>query len=199
MNLADASDAELVSLCTRGRQDAWSTLVRRYQRLVYTVARRARLPEATADDIFQATFVRLYEHLDRLADPARVRAWLVTTARRLTLDALEQQRREQRHSVLAGGGEGPDGDDGVSAGLEVVDPDPLPEEQLAQWQELDLVRRAVDRLEPRLRQFAEVVFLHDPPLRYDEMAQRLGMAEGSIGPTRARCLARLRAELQRLM
>lgn len=190
-------DAALIALCRAGRQAAWSVLVRRYQRLVYTVPRRAGLGEDAAADVFQACFVRLFEHLDRIEDAGRVRAWLVTTARRETLRALEQQQRQVVPAVAA---ESPDAEND-----EATDPldrlpssDPLPEAMLSELQQHDRLRRAVDALDPRSRQFVELLFLQDETPPYSEIAARLGIAEGSIGPTRARCLAKLRAILERL-
>ncbi|MCW5636227.1 MAG: sigma-70 family RNA polymerase sigma factor [Rubrivivax sp.] len=184
-------DAALVEQCRQGREAAWSTLVRRYQRLVYTVPRRAGLGEDAAADVFQATFARLFEHLHRIDDAARVRAWLVTTAKRETLRQLERQARvvDLAGAAAPGGADAEDGDffDRLPAA------DPLPEALLADVQELDALRRAVERLEPRQRQLVELLFLHDEPLPYAQIAVRLGIAEGSIGPTRARVLARLRA------
>lgn len=185
---AELSDDALLQQCRAGRQAAWSTLVRRYQRLVYTVPRRARLDDALAADVFQTTFQRLFEHLDRIDDASRVRAWLVTTAKRETLRLLAERQRV----VAIDGGDGDDGDDGTPAVERVPDPAPLQDEQLAQLQELDRVRAAVDRLDPRARQFVELMFLQPEPLPYAELAARLGIPEGSIGPTRARCLAKLR-------
>jgi RNA polymerase sigma factor (sigma-70 family) len=195
----ELEDAALIEQCRSGREAAWSTLVRRYQRLVYTVPRRAGLSDEAAADVFQATFARLFEHLDRIEDAARVRAWLVTTAKRETLRMLERQSRVvdlaegPAHDAEAGGAE--------SAG----DPfdrlpatDPLPEALLADLQQLDLMRRAVERLEPRQRQFVELLFLQEEALPYSEIAARLGIAEGSIGPTRARVLAKLRTLMEGL-
>jgi RNA polymerase sigma factor (sigma-70 family) len=182
----DLSDAELFSRCRAGTQAAWSTLVRRFQRLVYTVPRRAGLSEDASDDVFQLTFARLFDHLDRIDDASRVRSWLVTTAKRATLDALAAQQRTA--ALMA-----PEAQPGESAAIdEVADLQPLPEQALEEIQELDRVRRAVDRLEPRLRQFVELLFLQDEPLPYSEIARRLGLPEGSIGPMRARCLEKLR-------
>jgi RNA polymerase sigma factor (sigma-70 family) len=185
----DLSDADLLSRCRAGSQAAWSTLVRRFQRLVYTVPRRAGLSEAAADDVFQLTFSRLFDHLGRIDDGSRVRSWLVTTAKRATLDALAAQHRA---AALMEPASGPDQSPTIE---EVADLRPLPEQALAEIQELDQVRRAVDRLEPRLRQFVELLFLQDEPLSYSEIARRLGLPEGSIGPMRARCLEKLRTFL----
>jgi RNA polymerase sigma factor (sigma-70 family) len=186
--LQDVSDDELLALCRAGRQDAWSALVRRYQRLVYTVPRRAGLPDEAAADVFQTTFSRLVEHLHRIDDASRVRAWLVTTARRETLRLLEQAQRTVS-------GDEPAPDDGPTLLESVADDGPAPEMLLSDLEQHDRLRRAVDRLDPRSRQFVEVVFLQDEPLPYAEIAARLGIAEGSIGPTRARVLAKLRALL----
>lgn len=183
-----ASDAALVGRCRRGEAAAWAALVQRFQRLVYTVPRRAGLSGAESADVFQQTFARLVEHLARLDDPSRVRAWLVTTARRETLKLLEQRRR-----FATPLGAPSDPADLAEDPLErLPDPDPLPEELLSMLQEQDRVRRAVERLDERSRRFVELLFLHDPPLAYAEIAGRLGIAEGSIGPTRARCLDKLR-------
>jgi len=204
----ELEDAALIAQCRSGREAAWSTLVRRYQRLVYTVPRRAGLDADVAADVFQATFARLFEHLNRIEDATRVRAWLVTTARRETLRWLEQRSRlvdldgapSRRGVEAADAGEAPgagraaEGDpfDRLPSGA------PLPEALLADLQDFHRLRLAVDRLEPRQRQFVELLFLQDEPLPYGEIAARLGMAEGSIGPTRARVLARLRALLESL-
>jgi RNA polymerase sigma factor (sigma-70 family) len=187
--LPDTPDDQLLQACREGRADAWSTLVRRYQRLVYTVPRRAGLPDEAAADVFQTTFTRLLEHLHRIDDAARVRAWLVTTARRETLRLLEQGARTVS-------GDEPAADDGPTLLERVADESPLPEALLSELQQHDRLRQAVERLEPRARQLVELLFLQEEPLPYSEIAARLGIAEGSIGPTRARVLAKLRALMQ---
>jgi RNA polymerase sigma factor (sigma-70 family) len=183
--LQDATDADLVQRCRRGEQAAWSTLVRRYQRLIYTVPRRAGLSEDQAADVFQLAFQRLYEHLDRIEDGSRVRAWLVTTAKRECLRLLEEARRFAQPATAAG-------DETEDPLARLPDPGPLQDEQLAALQEANRLRLAVDQLDPRSRQLVELLFLQDDPLPYGEIAQRLGIPEGSIGPTRARCLGKLR-------
>jgi RNA polymerase sigma factor (sigma-70 family) len=187
----ELEDAALIALCRSGREAAWSTLVRRYQRLVYTVPRRAGLDDEAAADVFQATFARLIEHLHRLDDASRVRAWLVTTAKREALRALEQRARRVE-LVPERSADGDEGDDGDPFDR-MASPDPLPEALLAELQELDRMRHAVERLEPRQRQLIELLFFQEDALPYNEIARRLGIPEGSIGPTRARVLAKLRA------
>jgi RNA polymerase sigma factor (sigma-70 family) len=191
----EPTDEDLLAGCRAGRADDWARLVERYQRLVYTVPRRAGLDEATAADVFQTCFARLLEHLDRIEDATRVRAWLVTTARRETLRQLERAGRRAFGSEVFDDADAPI--PGFPAEV-LVAAGPGPAEQLSQLEQLDRLRRAVDSLDERSRSFVELVFLQDEPLPYAELAKRLGIAEGSIGPTRARVLAKLRAALQRL-
>lgn len=182
----DLSDAQLAAECLAGRQAAWSTLVRRYQRLVYTVPRRAGLSEAEAADVFQTCFERLHRHLGGMDDTSRLRAWLVTTAKRESLRLLEQAQRLP--AALPAGDEGAD-DDPLA---QIADTSPLQDELLSDLQQQHRVRQAVERLDARSQQLVELLFLQDEPLPYAEVARRLGLAEGSIGALRGRCLARLR-------
>jgi RNA polymerase sigma factor (sigma-70 family) len=179
----ETSDRALIQACRAGEEAAWRLLVRRYERLVYTVPRRAGLAAEEAAEVFQATFLRLYRHLDGVDDPSRIRAWLVTTARRETLRLLGRNTPETSADAEA---------------IEnLVDGSPLPEELLGALQQQDRVRRAVARLDEKSRRFVELVFLQDDPPPYDDIARQLGIAVGSIGPTRARCLAKLRELLAR--
>jgi len=184
--LADEDDAALVARCRRGEGAAWEALVRRYQRLVFAIVRRVGLDEHVAADVFQTVFARLVTHLPRIADPQRLQAWIVTTAKREALLAL---RRGQRNVSMTR----VDDADGEAAEWDIADDAPLPEDALADLQQQDLVRRALDRLEERCRELLLMLFREDgDKLPYEEVAQRLGMSVGSIGATRARCLAKLR-------
>ena len=91
MELTRVGDAELVGRCRDGEDQAWAELVERYSRYVYAIAVRVyRLSDADAEDVFQETFVRAYEHLGELRDPSAVKAWLAQLARRLAVDQLAQ-------------------------------------------------------------------------------------------------------------
>jgi RNA polymerase sigma factor (sigma-70 family) len=191
--MEDLSDSDLVACCRAGQQAAWHALVRRFQRIVYTVPRRAGLPEELAADVFQTTFARLFEHLERIDDPSRIQAWLVTTAKRESLRLLEQSRRVVDLAPAAGADE----DDGSDPLDRLPSDDPLPEQLLSDLQQQDRLRRAVSQLDERSRTLIELLFLQDEPPSYAEIAARLGIPEGSIGPTRARCLDKLRAILKK--
>lgn len=189
----DVSDSALLARCRAGEEAAWKLLVRRYQRLVFTVPRRAGLSEEQAADVFQTVFSRLFEHLDRIDDPSRVHAWLVTTARRETLRLLDLARRVV--DMTPTGGEGDDIGDPMDR---FAGDAPLPDQLLADLQQQDRLARALAMLDERTRSFIELLFLQEEPLTYAEIGARLGVAEGSVGPNRARCLDKLRAALRKL-
>jgi RNA polymerase sigma factor (sigma-70 family) len=178
-------DASLVARCLNGEAGAWTVLVQRYQRLVYAVVRRIGLDEHAAADVFQTVFSRLIEHLPKLKQPERLQAWIVTTAKRETLLAREKARR---HISLTR-----DDDGGPALEDSLVDGTPLAEDALSDLQQLHLLRLGMDQLDARCRSLLTLVFRdEDEHMPYDEVARRLGVPTGSIGPTRARCLDKLR-------
>ncbi len=186
-NPVEPGDAELVAGCLRGDAACWEALVQRYQRLVFAIVRRAGMDEHMAADVFQTVFSRLLSQLARISDPARLQAWIVTTAKR---EALLQRRRGERTISMTGDGEH---EDGRAGDWDVADTAPLAEDALEQLQQVELVRRGLERLDPRCRQLIEMLFNdHDTQIGYAELAARLNMAVGSIGATRARCLEKLR-------
>jgi RNA polymerase sigma factor (sigma-70 family) len=183
----EPGDAELVAGCLRGDATCWEALVRRYQRLVFAIVRRAGMDEHMAADVFQTVFSRLLSQLPRISDPARLQAWIVTTAKR---EALLQRRRGERTISMTGDSAH---EEGRAAEWDVADTAPLAEDALEQLQQLDLVRRGLERLDPRCRQLIEMLFSdEDTQIGYAELAAKLNMAVGSIGATRARCLEKLR-------
>jgi RNA polymerase sigma factor (sigma-70 family) len=168
---------ELLAEAASGRQDAWSEVYRRYSNLVFWVARRVGLDEADAADVCQTTFLRLLDHVDRIADPERVGAWLATTARRESVRV--QQRHRRQH--------------GADLGPEEMDPraEP-PDARILADERADALHRAVTRLPGRSRQLVGLL-LDDREPSYVEIAERLSMPIGSIGPTRLRMLRTIRS------
>jgi len=175
-----ATDKELVIACRQGNESAWAALVDRYQRLVYAVPRRAGLNEDQAGEVFQEVFVTLFEKMNEIKEPDRLHAWLVTTARRKTWRLLSKERTLQSTQT---------GDDDEA--LVVVDDSPLPDETLVRLEEQHRIRTALGGLDPRCRQLLTMLYYQAEPPPYSEIAAVLGTPEGSIGPTRARCLKKL--------
>ena len=183
-------DAALIARCRAGDASAWAALVRRYQRLVYAIVMRAGFDEHGAADVFQTVFARLVEHLPRLAQPERLQAWIVTTAKR---EALRTRHIGQRTVSMTRDDDDGYEDEGAAIEDTLADDAPLAEDALADLQQLDLLRAGLDRLDARCRDLLLLVFRDDDEkLPYEDVAQRLSMPVGSIGPTRARCLGKLR-------
>ena len=171
--------ARLVHAAAGGDQRAWDALVREFSAMIWAVARAHRLHDANAADVAQATWLRLLEHLTRLKDPARVGAWLATTARRECLRVI----REGDRSVLYGD-EPPER---ASVDMPPGDSLLIGERDAALW-------RGFARLRPSDQALLRLL-MADPRPPYDEIAAALDIPIGSIGPTRQRALARLRREL----
>lgn len=179
--LAGEEVGRLVGLAACGDGDAWADLVREFSGLVRAIARTHRLSEADIGDVTQATWLRLFEHLDRITEPSRLGAWLATTARRECLSIL---RGGQRHTLL-----GDDIPEREAMDMPAADVLVEAERDEALWQ-------CFMRLPGRDQALLQLV-LAEPRLSYEEIAAALEMPIGSIGPTRARALERLRRELER--
>lgn len=183
---AKNDDAALVKRCIGGDGAAWSALVQRYQRLVYAIVLRTGMDEHMAADVFQTVFERLLKHLPKLEDPTRLQAWIVTTTKR---EALLQRRRGRR-TVSMTQDESPD-DQGPDWDIE--DDAAGTEEAIEELQQLNLVRDAIDHLDDRCRDLLLLLFRDETgKLSYEDIASQLGVTTGSIGPTRSRCLDKLR-------
>jgi len=178
------TDKELLIACRKGDESSWEALVDRYQRLIYTIPRRAGLNQDQASDVFQDVFVTLLEKIDDINEPDRLHAWLVTAARRKTWRLVAKERS------LKGIDSEPEdeGDDELAA---IVDNKPLPDEVLLQLEEQHRVRTAVAELDERCQKLLTMLYYQTEPPSYAEIAESFGTSEGSIGPTRARCLKKL--------
>ena len=171
----------LVRAAAAGDETAWNRLVEAYSGLVWAIARSHRLNDADAANTAQSTWLRLLEHLSDLNDPDRVGAWLATTARRECLRVLRAGNRQL-----------PYGDDLP----EPVDPGPGVDAELLAGERDAALWAAFGRLRPSDRALLRLL-MADPQPSYEEISAALDMPVGSIGPTRARALERLRAELSR--
>lgn len=173
----------LVAAAAAGDEAAWRELVHRYLDFVWSIARSAGLGHCDAADVTQTTWLRFAESLDRLTEPDRAGAWLATTARREAFRVARERRRQvpSEHVPLLADREG------------AVLAEPVGE-RLDRAEDDRRVAAAFSSLSPRCQRLLRTL-VADPAPSYAEVAAALEMPVGSIGPTRARCLEALRAEL----
>ena len=181
---AGLEDVELVRACVRGEGQAWERLIRRHRRLVYSIPSSYRLGPDEADEVFQRVAVLLYQNLKTLRNERALPAWLIVTARR-ECQALLRQR-------------------GRWAPLEDARPDTLVEDPPDVAKALDLIRQkhilelAFERLDPECCGLLTALYREEPRPSYREISRRLGRPVGALGPTRARCLSKLKGIFRRL-
>ena len=180
----EPTDKQLLLACRRGEEAAWEALVRRYQRLIYAIPQRAGLDADAAAEVFQEVFMTLLQKVNHIEQPERLHAWLVTTARRKTWRAISRHRPERQGNVDAESEEN-------DAMLNLPDNAPLPDEMMAKLEEQHRVRAALDALDDRCKKLLTLLYYETEPPSYAVIAAELGTPEGSIGPTRARCLKKL--------
>ena len=175
-----ATTADLMRGVATGDCHAWEELVGRYTGMLYAIARSYGLDAATSGDVVQTTWLRLVEHLGTLRDPGAVGGWLATTARRQCLVLVRTRPREllveQADELYA------------------LDNDHSPEGEVEARDRDARVRAAFHRLPVKDRQLLACLMI-SARCSYADASVRLGMPVGSIGPTRARSLQRLRREL----
>jgi RNA polymerase sigma factor (sigma-70 family) len=177
----DLSNADLLAASAVGEQASWDELVRRFNGLVWSVARGYRLQVGETDDAVQNTWLRLVENLGRITDPDHVGSWLATTARRECLQLLRRRGRTGYPTDTIDAIQVESQEPSLDAGL-LAD-----ERDAALW-------AAVHALPERCWALLRTLMASPPPA-YTEVAAALGMAVGSIGPTRQRCLDQLRTRV----
>jgi RNA polymerase sigma factor (sigma-70 family) len=177
-------DTRLVKECLAGNEEAWSLLIDKYKALIYSIPVKYNLPPHEAADVFQSTCMELLTRLPQLREPRALPKWLMQVAH-------HQCYRVKRQQQLL-----------VSRDGEPDMPDPetpaIAETLVQQTQEEQMLREAVGSLTPQCRRLVELLFFETPPRPYAEVAAELGLALGSIGFTRQKCIERLRRNLDEL-
>lgn len=168
-------------LAADGGHGAWEALVDRFEPMVWSVARGFRLDDATAKDVCQTVWLRLIENIGTIEDPERLPGWLATTTRR---EALRVTRARER-------------DIPSEFEYDVEDPAPSLDEVLIEDEETRAVVRAFKTLDDVCRQLLRLMTI-EPALSYEEMSEIMERPVGSLGPTRARCLKKLKSAIARI-
>lgn len=163
-------DNELIERCLKGDQAAWKDLVIRYQRLVYSVAHVFCSNAEDVSDVFQQVWLELYQQLADVRNIDALPAWLITVTRRRSYAVLHA-----RH-----------GNEPLAEDI------PDDSTQLVQVEREHSIERALDQLPDRCRRLIDLLYFDTSEPSYSQIANALGMPEASIGPTRARCLDKLR-------
>jgi RNA polymerase sigma factor (sigma-70 family) len=171
------TDFALIQACRNGDEAAWERVLERYERLVYSIPLNYGLAADDAADIAQITFTLLLQALGTLRADTRLAAWLATVARRHTWRWLAQHRRE------AVGAAGDLAEDEMLGGIA----DATERAERVVW--LD---HALSLLDERCRALLLRLYFAPEQPSYAEVAERLHMPVGSVGPTRARCLERMK-------
>jgi RNA polymerase sigma factor (sigma-70 family) len=184
---ANSSDSQLIGRCLQGDQEAWSALIDKYKNLIYSIPIKLGMYQDAAD-IFQSVCVDLLSELPRLREHRALPKWLMQTCYH---KCLRHQRAADKLVELE-----PEDTDG-DAGLAVGRADDLPEHMLVQLQQEQILRDAISELPEKCEQMVRLLFFELPPRPYQDIADELGMATGSIGAIRARCLAHLRKHLEK--
>ena len=172
-------DASLLRRCAQRDEAAWATLVRRYKGLVYTSALRTGLDDEAAEEVYQQVWVELLASLGRIRKPNALPGWLATATRRLAYKHAIAARK-----LVEGTFE------------EMVDPAALPNQELEDLQTRRQLEQGLARLGEPCAKLIRLLFLSSKKMSYVQISRRVGIAVGSIGPIRARCLARLREAME---
>jgi RNA polymerase sigma factor (sigma-70 family) len=185
MTASAPTDQELITRCRKGDAQAWEQLLKAYERLVFSIPLSYGLSREEAADITQLTFTALIQALDNLSADSRLGPWLATVARRHTWRVMQQQRRQSTDDIEA-----------LDAAAALIDRDS--ETPLERWELVEWLHSGLGRLGERCRALLIALYFEGTEPGYAEVAARLGVPLGSIGPTRARCLEQLRRFLHEL-
>lgn len=176
-------DKALIAACLEGDEAAWECLIARYRSLIYVIPVRFGLPQPLAEEVFQETCLRLLEKLSTLRNSDKLGSWLMTTTRRICIEHFRRQSKAE--GVL------PETmiDEAAEEALE---------EALHAGHQHMLVQDGLAKLSERDRGLIYALYFRQPPATYAEISAEFDIAIGSIGPTRARALARLRKLIQQV-
>lgn len=182
------SDAALIAKCLAQEADAWEVLIRRYQRLIASIAVKYRLSPEDASDVLQSVFMHLFQQLPELRQQEKLSSWLITVTVR---ECWKLKRRQQPVESL---------DDPAQQQIQqwADDTHLKLDQSLLEIEQQHRIRHALEQLSEQCRKLLEELFYREETASYADISRRLGLPVASIGPTRARCLEKLRLGLKKL-
>ena len=178
-------DTRLIQECIDGNEQAWAALIEKYQHLIYSVPIRWGFSQSDASDIFQSVVAELLSHLDTLREPRALSSWLI----QVTSHKCHRWRAQQLREAAP--------EESETAIEFAVQPGDSPEGLIEQAAREQILRQTLFGAAPRCRTLIRMLFFESPPRPYPEVAATLGIATGSVGFIRRRCLERLRKSLIR--
>ena len=172
--MSQPSDLQLVKACRAGEEAAWAQLIERYGALIASVPRRYGLPEDLVEEVFSEVCVVLVRSLASVRDAQALPRWIVRTTTRATWEITRKSRRKLPDDLPELTGAAP------------------PDEFVETLEDEQAVRRALERISEKCRRLLRLLYFDAAEPSYDEIASRLRVPRGSLGPTRRRCLDRMR-------
>lgn len=176
----EPTDPFLLQACRAGDEQAWLQLLAKYERLVYSIPLNYGLSREDAADIAQIVFMAFIQSLATLRDDSNLGGWLALVTQRHTWRVLQRRRREVVETL---------DEETISTLL------PSHTGEMARWELVEWLHSGLSLIGDRCRDLLLALYFDDEEPSYAEIAQRLGIAEGSVGPTRARCLQQLQKKL----
>jgi len=176
------SDEQLVRGCLKGNEEAWFGLIDKYKNLIYSIPVKYRIPSDDANEIFQQVCFELLTALPHLREAKSLGAWLITITSHKCAD---WRRREQRYQPM---------DDDRADEIPALSK--APDTLLLEVEREQILREALPQIAPRCRVLIQMLFFDNPAVPYEQVAAGLGLARGSIGFIRMRCLRQLRRLLE---
>jgi RNA polymerase sigma factor (sigma-70 family) len=179
------SDEELLRRCRAGDEAAWEQVVEKYKRLIYSIPLNFGLTIEDAADIFQQTFISLVDNLERLRPDSNLGAWLATVARRHALHHLRRQKRVQL---------GKKEDIAESEDFQAIEATDF----FVRLEQAQVIDQGLNQIDRRCRELLIALYFDYRQPSYEEIARRIHIAVGSVGPMRGRCLERLREVMSQI-
>ncbi len=176
------AEERLVRECRKGSEEAWSALIDRYKNLIYSIPIKYGFNQEDASEIFQSVSFEILQELAKLREPKALTQWII----QITSHKCFQWSRQQSRFTSTG-----------EAESQIPSQQSRADQVLLEAQEEQALRDAVASLSPRCRELISLLFYQTPARPYSEVAAQLGVATGSIGFIRGRCLDKLRAALQK--